>query len=235
MRGSTATAGEWYSLHANYNAIKEVLELIGFSKAEVERCMSAGGCSQKKWDDLVAAVRVSATHGTPAAAAKVKAIKGVRRLGHLAWREMLLTINGHICFICTRHLSTDLELCHDDEIMESHSSKKVFGWKGDHGVTVWYPYAQRVWHIPSANFDGDMSCLKDEAAKCHFGHSKCNTEMDRPHDQVKYLATGKDNAEEHWAELVAAKTPGFGSTLRDHLSACLECSAHWAALVEYKK
>ena len=206
--------------------MREVLEYIGFSKAEVEQIMGAGGCAQKKWDDLVAAAGVSRPQGSSAQAAKAKARADVRRLGHLAWRVMLLTMNGHMCFICTEHLGKDLELCHDDEIMQNHYWKKVYARKRDSGV--WYPYAHRAWHIPSANFDGDMSCLKDEAAKCHFGHSKCNKEMDRPHGQVKYLATGKDNAEEHWDALVAANTPGFGSTLRDHLSACLECSAHWA-------
>ncbi len=70
-----------------------------------------------------------------------------------------------------------------------------------------------------------MPCLKDEAAKCHFGHSKCNTEMGRPGGAVKYQETDTDNAKEHWAELVVANTTGFSSTLRDHLSACAECRA----------
>ncbi len=222
MIGTRAKLDKWYSLHAKYNAVKEVLGHIGFSKAEVERCMGAGSCSQQKWDELVAAVRVSATTSSEQRA-KNSATKQVRRLGSKVWREMLRIMVGGICFICTNPLGTDLELCHDDEIMKSHDSKKVFAQKGNGGV--WHAYASRVWHVPFANFAGDMSCLKDEAAKCHFGHSKCNSEMDRPGGAVKYLATDKDNAEEHWDALVAANKQGFSSTLRDHISACDECRA----------
>ena len=153
------------------------------------------------------------------------ATKQVRRLGHMVWREMLVIMVGDICFLCTKPLGKDLELCHDDEIMERHGCKKVFADQGNRGV--WHSYANHVWHVPFANFDGDVSCLKDEAAKCHFGHSRCNTEMDRPGGAVKYQATNTNNAEAHWAELVAANTPGFSSesTVRDHLSACPECRA----------
>ena len=223
MIGTRAKPAEWYSLHAHHGAVEEVLGLFGFSKAEVGRCMGACGYTQKKWDELVDAGRVSASNGTSGQKAKRAATRQVRTMGHKVWREMLLIMVGGICFICSKPLGTDLELCHDDEIMKSHSCKKVLEKK----CGVWHEYADNVWHVPFANCDGDMSCLKDEAAKCHFGHSKCNTEMDRPGGGVKYLATNKDNAEEHWDALVAANAPGFRSTLRDHLSACTECRAMW--------
>ena len=223
MIGTRAKPAEWHSLHAHHGAVKEVLEHIGFSKAEVERCMGACGYTQKKWDELVDAGRVSASNGTPGQKAKRAATRQVRTMGHKVWREMLLLMAGGICFICSKPLGTDLELCHDDEIMKNHSCKKVLA--QERKADVWHAYASHVWHVPFANFNGELSCLKDEAAKCHFGHGKCNTEMDRPGGDVKYRATDTDNAEEHWAALVAANTPGFRSTLRDHLSACPECRA----------
>ena len=223
IKGTSAKKGEWYSLHAHHGAVKEVLEHIGFSKAEVERCMGACGHTQQKWDGLVADGRVPAPRKSSEEKAKRAATQQVRTMGHKVWREMLLLMAGSICFICSKPLGTDLELCHDDEIMKNHSCKKVLA--HERKRDVWHAYAMHVWHVPFANFNGELSCLKDEAAKCHFGHSKCNTEMDRPGGDVKYRATDTNNAEEHWAALVAANTPGFRSTLRDHLSACPECRA----------